>query len=834
TTADAWSTIKLPLTGDFSKFDHITFTVQGVAGTQLLIKIDPSYEKWVDMTGEVQVIEYDLTAIPAEVLAGLEWVYMFPAAGNATDVAGNLVITATVFNYQRLTYTTADPVVDFDVNSGWFDDSGAMATITYEEGYTNVEYARLAAAGLGWSNIRSQIAGPFADFDYLILVIQGTEGKQVLLKIEGSVGQAEKWVTLDGTEQTVVFDLTALADGLLNNLTMVLIFPEGGVAEASGSFKVFDLYFSNTAPETVVFENAFDGKGHGIETNLYWQTNTAGTVYTISYEGSIMTVAAEKTADHAWSTIKMPMNGDFSVFATIVIEVTGPVGTQILFKIDPSYEKWVTCTGEAQTVTWNISGIPADVLENLTWIYAFPGAGNAGVLSASYTISSFKWYRAIDQYVTADPVVDFDVNAGWEDVYLEGYTIAYGENDEAIVDYDRTGGEWTTIRQYVSGNFSDFNYLVAVVKGTAGKQLIMKVEGTLGGKDTWINLTGADQIVVLDISTMTDAQLNALTMVLFFGEPMVATASGQFTIYECYFTNIAPTPLLNDFNGAGNNVDTNMYWETNSAAGMFTITYEGSVMTVVAVKAAGTQWSTIKLPVDGDFSVFDKITITLTGPVGTQILFKINPSYEKWVTCTGEEQIVVWDISGIPAATLEALEYVYAFPGAHTNEAFEGTFVVNSFKWSRPVLVYTTADPVVDFNVLPNFIDENLEGYDIAYDGVSGAMTVVYDRTGGAWSTIRSYVSGPLSDFHYLVLKVTGTATEQVLLKVEGTGVSKELWCTFTGGADTFVMDLSTLSAAQLDAILMVLLFPEGGVEPASGTIVVTDLYFSNVNPNAE
>ncbi len=766
---------------------------------------------WVNMTGELQVIKFNLNNIPDEVLAALNFVYMFPVANNATAVTGTLVIHSTVFNYQRLSYVTADPIVDFDVNNGWFDDSNELFTsMTYNEGNVAFTYARTSGA-LSWGNVRSQVQGNFSDFDYLVFEITGTAGKQVLVKVEGPGVGKDLFFDLTGEKDVIVLSLTSLTPEQANAIKMVLIFAEPLTAAASGSFTVHKAVFTNTLPEVVVKENAFNGKGNNVNTNLFWQTNS-GALFTVTYDVEKAIVAANKTAGSQWSTIKLPVNGDFSVFSTIEITVLGPVGAQILFKINPSYEKWVTTTGVEQVITWDISGVTPEVLENLEYVYAFPGAHTDEAFVGTFEISSFKWIRPVNLYVSADPVVDFTVNQNWQDENLEGFTVTSGE-DGVNVAYSRTVGAWSLIRSYVSGTFSDFDYVVMEITGTADKQVILKVEGSGVAKDIWFTLTGGRDIVILDISTLSDVQRDNIKMVLVFAEPGTDSTTGSFVIHSAEFTNTVPEVIVleNAFDGKGNEINTNLYWQKNTPVDPFTVTYDMTKAIVVADKAAGTQWSTIKLPVNGDFSVFSSIQITVLGPAGAQILFKINPSFEQWVTTTGVEQVITWDISGVTPALLENLEYVYAFPGAHTNEVYVGTFEISAFKWMRPVLTHLTEANPADLSVVDYLADVYLEGYTLT-GNVDGSLTVDYSRTGGEWTSVRAYVNGAMSDYDFLVLKLIGTAPKQVLLKVEGTGWNKEYWVNLSGVSQYAVIDLRTLTPEQLDTMNMVLLFAEGGV----------------------
>ncbi|MCK7488307.1 MAG: hypothetical protein MZU97_24545 [Bacillus subtilis] len=173
------------------------------------------------------------------------------------------------------------------------------------------------------------------------------------------------------------------------------------------------------------------------------------------------------------------------------------------------------------------------------FVFAFPGAHTNEAFAGTFEIVSFKWVRPVNVYVTADPIVDFDFNQNWADLWLEGYEVVEGATD-VVVNYNRTGGDWTHIRSYVSGNLADFDYIVLEITGAAGKQIIFKAEGSQGNAEQWFTLTGNKDTVVINISALPAAQVNAFFMVLIFAEPQVGTASGTFTIHKAVFTNTSP------------------------------------------------------------------------------------------------------------------------------------------------------------------------------------------------------------------------------------------------------------------------------------------------------
>ncbi|MCK7484185.1 MAG: hypothetical protein MZU97_00550 [Bacillus subtilis] len=641
----------------------------------------------------------------------------------------------------------------FDFAEGFLDSGDGVYTVDASGDSVIVNFNK---NGNEWAYMNSLVTGPFADFDYIVLRIKGVQAGSLILKAEIAGLQKEISVNYPANEEFIVtLDLTSWTDVQMNAISQVLVFISGGSLTAVGEVEILEAYFSKVNVLPIVKVNAFDGKGDNISTNLFWQSNTAGDAFVVTYDGSKALIAANKAAGQQWSTVKLPVDGNFSAFDSITLTVKGPAGALLLVKIDPSYAVWINTTGEEQVVVWDISGIPADVLENLEYVFAFPGAHTNEAYAGNFEIVNFVWNRPVNVYTTADPVVDFNVNLNWQDQNLEGFTIVE-ELDGVDVSYERTTGAWALIRSYVKGQLSDFDFLVLEITGTAGKQFILKVEGTGVAKDIWFVTTGEKDLVVLDISTLTPEQANAIKMVLVFAEPMVDAASGSFFIHSAYFTNTVPVQIVeeNTFDGKGNEINTNLYWQKNTPLDPFTVTYDVTKAIVVADKAAGTQWSTIKLPVNGDFSVFSSIQITVLGPVGAQILFKINPNFEQWVTTTGVEQVITWDISNVTPTLLENLEYIYAFPGVHTNDVYVGTFEISAFKWMRPVLTHLTEANPADLSVVDYLADVYLEGYTLT-SNVGGSLTVDYNRTGGEWTSVRAYINGAMSDYKFLVLKLT-------------------------------------------------------------------------------
>jgi hypothetical protein len=78
----------------------------------------------------------------------------------------------------------------------------------------------------------------------------------------------------------------------------------------------------------------------------------------------------------------------------------------------------------------------------------------------------------------------------------------------------------------------------------------------------------------------------------------------------------------------------------------------------------------------------------------------------------------------------------------------------------------------------------------------------------------------------------TGVATHTYLFKIEGSRdgryVAKEVESVATGSKQTFVLDISTISAADRAKLNLIVFFHKLPTNPVSGTLVIHNVSYAN------
>jgi len=323
--------------------------LKGEPGAQVLLKPndDGALEHWVTFVDDQPIVTY----ISANQFTNL---IMFGAPGVA-GVNGSFEIWGVYLFYVKPAALERDVVVDF--TTGWVDNGDSVYTFDETGGETLVTYTK--AAGQEWSTMKYTFTDNLAMHNMLTFVVQGTSGKQILIKVNN---QYETWVTFDGTEQTVEIPLVVGPES-------VLIFAEGGTV-ASGTFTIISA------------EASFEPFPVSIESG--WAENDAGT-YAITDNGDgTFTVDYTKTASQTYVFMINTFDVD-EVFGrnTLTITVQGEVGKTLLIKPNDSgaMEELITFDGTEQTFTYTATGF--------TKILLFAEGGTAGV-SGSFDIISLE------------------------------------------------------------------------------------------------------------------------------------------------------------------------------------------------------------------------------------------------------------------------------------------------------------------------------------------------------------------------------------------------------------------------------------------------------------
>ncbi len=265
----------------------------------------------------------------------------------------------------------------------------------------------------------------------------------------------------------------------------------------------------------------------------------------------------------AYGNMNKEILDDLSSFKKLVVTAEGS-GTMLL--------KLETDSGDSKEISLNITGVTvsyewnlisdSEFLGNVTSIVIISAPGkedSIGDITITKLIFSVDVaenfiiqtdFNIIPQNVVEyDGVEDtFDFNSKWENFSEEIYTVVY-DSDTADVSFDKGAGfEWSALKVSVQGDFSDFNYIVLKVSGTEGQKLLAK-PNDFGDYENYVFLNSEEQELVLDISEMTDAEKNSITVIYLFGAAGLAPVTGFFTIHEAFFaeeyTYAAPVVVKN-------------------------------------------------------------------------------------------------------------------------------------------------------------------------------------------------------------------------------------------------------------------------------------------------
>jgi len=693
----------------------LTLVIKGTAGKNVLIKPNDSgaLEQWVYFTDSEPVT----IVVHA---AAFSSVYMFGDAGVAPATGSFEILTAT------LSY-----VADF--NETWVENDAATYNVVVGDTVV-VNYTK--AAGQEWVFLKNTInPNLLVGMNTFTIVLEGTADKSVMVKVNNSVEQAVTFVA--DTPATLTFSLL--------EITSVIIFAEPGTASVTGSFEIISAQASYVAPV-----DEFDPFAI-LDLMTGWVENDLGTYAAVA--GETVEITYTKAAGQEWVFVKNPFEVEAAMgMNTVNLVLQGTLDKQVLVKVNNSIEKWVTFGADPVTVT-----IMAD---SITGLIIFAEGGTAPV-SGSFTIlSAFLSYSE-------------NLQDSWEENDLGTY--AFAGTGPVVVTYTKAAGqEWVFMKSMFDAEaLLGMNTLTVVLEGTAGKQVLVKVNNAI---EQWVTFVAdTPQTVVMTVPEITG--------VILFAEGGVAPVTGTFTIVSATLSYVAPA-----FDPT-NQLDLLTGWVENDL-GTYAVV-EGLTTVITYTKAAGQEWIFVKNPFDPELTEgMNTFTIELEGTAGKQVLVKVNNSIEKWVTFVeGETAKVV-----IYAASIDSV-IIFAEGGTAP--------VTGSFTILKAFASYS-------IDLLDGWVENDLGTY--AVTG-AGPVVVTYTKAAGQeWVFVKNpFDTDDAIGMNTFTIELTGTAGKQVLVKVNN---SIEQWVTFVEGETATV----TISATT---ITQVILFAEGGVAPVTGSFQI-------------
>ena len=793
------ATIESPtIKHNLAKYQKLVITVKGNGSMALRLEgkdIAEAKEVRLNVTGVGGTYEWSL-AKESEYLKDVEKVVICAAPGKENSI-GEIEITALTFSKEEPAgfiieagyddipsnvneYNGTDE--EFHFNALWADFADETYTITYVGDVAKVEFDK--PSGLEWSCMYTNVKGNFAGFNYMVVKVKGTVGQKFLAKVADGF---ENFVILDGTEQEVVVDFSEMTAAEKNGIQKIFLFGHAG-ASGSGSFDILDIFMvaEYDYQPPVKEKNIYDGADPEFIVDI-WYDNGDG-VYEIEKSGTDIVIEYEKTNEgQHWSHALALIEGDFSGFTKLEIEVTGMENKTGLFKIEGpgvAKEESVTFDGTKQTVVIDLTTLSPSDLKKLEKVIFFAAPGGTG----SGQLTLHKVAFAISEY---------DFTEGWVSNDEGVYAFEKQSDGSVKVAYDKGELEWAFMRHDFTDAPAGLNKLTIVLKGTEGKSVLLKPNDA-GALEQTVTFTGEEQeIVVL---------ADEFATILIFAEPGTADASGEFTIVSAKlsFKRSAISPDVE--------VDVNKNWVDNDG-GIYTFTEIDGKVIVEFDKGDGQEWAFIKTEFEDDLSNHNAIVMKVKGEAGLQLLIKPNDqgAFEKTIDLTGEEQEVTLKLTEAPRFILI---FVDPIQGAKT-----GSFEIISAKVVNLPEDYDFAEGWVSN-------DEGVYAFEKQTDG---SVKVAYDKGELEWTFMRHNFEGAASGLNTLTLVLKGTEGKSVLLKPNDAGALEQT-VTFTGEEQEIVV--------LADEFATILIFAEPGTADASGefTIVSAKLSFkrSAISPDVE
>ena len=325
-TAGEWECIASSIkVTNISGMFYLNVEVKGAAGSKILFKIGDinAGEKWVECTGEVQKVVFELD--PATLPENNAALVVFPNGG-INGASEDFVITKLEFS----NFIAGDNMLEV----GFGTNANITSTVNEDGAWV------LKKTAGEWECIASSIkVSDVTGKSVLAVEVKGAAGSKILFKI-GDVNTGEKWVECTGEVQYVEFEYDHAT--LPANNAALVIFPNGGINGASEDFVITKLEFTNGV-------NYLDARTGWVnnDKDAYTITEGAGSV-TIKKNDSWVN-AEGATCGTEWCFAKNIIEVVDGKYTTLVVKFTSDVANQeFIFYFNGKEVKPFTNAGEQE------------------------------------------------------------------------------------------------------------------------------------------------------------------------------------------------------------------------------------------------------------------------------------------------------------------------------------------------------------------------------------------------------------------------------------------------------------------------------------------------------
>lgn len=606
-TGNEWDCVLLPMTGlDMSGYNVLRLEIKGTKGEQVLVKVNDQKEFWLTFNGEVQYFDlpFDLQLNPEKSLV------IFANAGKAGE-SGEITITKLAYGNYLNVVNMPNNWAEKDENSYVIEQTNGVVTIK------KTLASEWACALLDYSTVSVP-----EEATMIRIVVKGEAGKKIMFKVNDSKDNKEFMIECTGEVQVIEKELGCIVD---NTLPLV-VFCQPGMTDVDDVFEIYEVSYLCTYEETLVKKNV------NLMNLLPVANGEDPSVYTVTNENNKITIKKNANGE-AWSCVLLSMEGiDIADVNVLRVALKGKDGDKVLFKVNDQKEFWVTCNGEVQYFEFSFDITLSE--DKKLVIFA-----NAGVDGESGVVEITKLAYSNYKTMTTVPTTWVENDADTHTITEEAGVVTIKKN---------AASEWIYVKNDISALEIDdtFNTLKLVIKGEAGKQILVKVNDS---KEKWIDCDGSLQTVYFELPVAIDKTIP----LLLFAEGGKAGTGAAFEIHEVLL--LAGMQELNLLDTA---------WEA-SDAGFYTINSTAEALKITkndATEAA--HWSHVKVTLENaDFTWARQFVVTVKGTEGEEIMFKVNDTKEFKVVCTGTVQELTFDL-GYEFNLEKPTMIIFANPGA--------------------------------------------------------------------------------------------------------------------------------------------------------------------------
>ncbi len=778
---DEWACMISNVRGKLDKFKYVVVVAEGAADKKLLIKVEgteiTAKETTETFDGTKQTFVLDISTYEAADKNAISRVVLFGAPGAIQDGS---------FKIHEAYMSETSPIAmeeihvneydgtseEFDISDYWYDGSDKVYTTEKVADGVKVTFTEKGE----WATLKAYVRGKLSNFKYLAIEVSSAVGSSVMLKAAN--GCESSITTLTSERQVVYVNIQSVEN--LDSLSEVIVFGNPGSKDA-GEFTIHKAYFANEIKGVEMpTTNTYDKYYETFDINHYWADNNTGT-YTVTEEGTKTIVNYTKAAGNEWATVKTTLEGVTDEFTALKLVIKG-TGTQILVKPndDGAYEKYVNLTGEEQTVYVRIP-------HNMTVVHIFCEPGTAGDTTGTLEIIEAKLVRDV---VVTDEETNVELVNSIFTSEPNIYEITSAEKGITI-NYNKTAGNWSTIKTFVAGANEEFKTLTLTFKGVAGTQILVKPNDN-GQLEQWIDVTGEEQVI-----TIKDLPSPFVSLIMFIAPNTTEPVTGVFELKSAVLSKteapVETTPIEGTYSdGTGDK----HFYNITTTEDVTTVEYN--------VSEAGYYWFALNLttPVER----VNKLYMTFTSTADVKILVKPNDNgaLEKEIVVTPNGVVFEQTISGTLTKVI-----IFVSPLVASGE---GTLTITN------VGVTIVEGPVTNeytggatFDVNKNWHDAGDKVYTV---NVAGTDTEI-DFTKGAleWPSVKTLISGVTNEFNYIAITVSGT--EGLVLKIKAVGDTQiETDITISETAKTFY-------ATAVEGLKEILIFAAPGTANATGSFVI-------------